>query len=164
MPAGLTDAACGVVSFARNGYEAFAERIQMSEGWTSIGAVGRECADAVIAGARSSLAAAGFPVHSRRFPFAMHHDVYRVRLPRLPGGARPRHADVARLLNAWAAGRSDPADYAWQAIEGAIREMVGKNQDLAPKVPIDVRTGIDSVGGGTEFIEWASREVSAGET
>jgi len=133
----------------------------MSEdGWISIGPEGRERADAVIADARSSLASAGFPVRSRRFPFAMHHDVYRVRLPRLPGGGRPRHADVARMLNAWAAGRPAPADYAWQAIEGAVREMVGRDSRLADKVPADVRTGIESVGGGDDFMRWASGRAS----
>jgi len=130
----------------------------MSDGWISIGAEGRERADAVIAAARASLAAAGFPSRSRRFPFAMHHDVYRVRLPRLPGGGRPRHADVARLLNAWAAFRNAPEDYAWQAIEGAVREMVGREPGLAGRVPAEVRAGTESVAAGADFMAWVAGE------
>jgi len=131
----------------------------MSDGWISNGERGREAVEAVIASAKDSLAAAGFPVRSRRFPFSMHHDAYRVRLPRMGDGQRPRHADVARLMNAWAAGRPSPEDYAWQAIEGALKDMIGKNPGLADRVPQDVRNGIATVGGGADFMGWAAGEA-----
>jgi len=137
------------------------KRIQMGDGWISNGERGRDAVEAVIASAKDSLAAAGFPVRSRRFPFSMHHDAYRVRLPRMGDGQRPRHADVARLMNAWAAARPSPEDYAWQAIDGALKDMIAKDAALSGKVPEDVRNGIATVRSGADFMGWVAAEAAS---
>lgn len=125
--------------------------------WPNREGRGRAEVEDAIAAARSSLRVAGFPVRGRRFPFPMHHDAYRVRLPRKPSGQRARHADVARLLNAWAVDRADPVDYAWQAVEGAVRSMIARSPALADRLPDDVREGIAKIGNGSEFLDWAAK-------
>ena len=129
--------------------------------WLMMGPEDRDVIDGIIASSRASLAAAGFPVRSRRFPFAMHHEVYKRRIPRRADRSKARHADVARLLNAWAVTRKNPADYAWQAIEGAVRCMIANDPSLAFKVPGDIKAGLLSVREGADFIDWLTGHGSA---
>lgn len=106
--------------------------------------------ETVVKAALASLRAAGIDARPPRFPFSLHHEHYRVRLRRK--GYTPRHADVAFLLERWAASRGEgfAESYAWQAVAGAVAH-------LRPAVPIpdDVAAGIASVSGGGCFEDWA---------
>jgi hypothetical protein len=102
---------------------------------------------------RTELKTAGFPAFGSRFPFGMHHEFYRVRV-RI-GGRKMLHAEAASVLNRWMVTRTDHADYARQAVCGAVKAMLAKNPELAGRIPPSVRAAMALVGDGYDFLTWA---------
>ena len=104
--------------------------------------------EALVKSARESLLAAGIEARTPKFPFSLHHELYRGRLRRKDW--RPRHADVALMLERWAAQRASFAEsYAWQAVAGAVAAL----KPTAP-LPHDIAAGIASVSGEGCFEDW----------
>lgn len=116
--------------------------------------------DSVLAEAGEALRDAGFPAWPPRFPFAMHHGFYRSRIR--AKGRKTTHAQVSQLLAEWAVGRESPADYARQAVCGAVKAMLSRNPELAGRIPPAVRTAMAAVGGGYDFRQFGAARASAG--
>jgi len=115
----------------------------------------------LIDAARRSLAAAGFPVGSRRFPFSLHHQEFRGRLPRNGDGSKPTFAHVSALLREWSRERGRHEDYVWQAITGAVMAMVRTDPSLAGRLPSDIRSGMSSVASGDAFLAWSRSRLGS---
>lgn len=109
--------------------------------------------EGVIKSARDALHGAGIPARTPKFPYSLHHELYRVRLRK--AGSRLRHAEVAWMLEEWAASREDFAlSYAWQAVAGAVARLAPSE-----KLPDSIKDGIASVSGEGNFEEWAKASL-----
>jgi hypothetical protein len=117
----------------------------------------RDEIDALVSDARMALHNAGLAVHGPRFPFAMHHAIYRNKLPRI-GKNLFTHFEVAGLLNTWAVARNSRRDYVAQAIHGALVSISGENYEIA-SVPEAVRNDIEKVSSGSDFRNWVFERV-----
>jgi hypothetical protein len=103
---------------------------------------------------KKALRVAGFPFPLPSFPYGMHHNFYRAKIR--VDGKKIRHFGVACLLLEWMKTRSEPADYAWQCVTGAIKEMIAKDPTLVTKIPQDIRKGMASVEDGYAFLRWVT--------
>jgi hypothetical protein len=101
-----------------------------------------------------ALRAAGFPFPLPSFPYGMHHNFYRAKIR--VRGKRIRHFGVACLLLEWMKTRSEPADYAWQCVTGAIKGIIAKEPSLVTKIPDDIRRGMATVEDGYAFLRWVA--------
>ncbi len=127
--------------------------MRRAELWEKIDADTQRRIDDLVLEFRTELKAAGFPAFGSRFPFGMHHEFYRVRV-RI-GGRKMLHAETASALNRWMATRSDHADYARQAVCGAVKAMLAKRPELAGRIPPHIRTAMAAVRDGYDFLTWA---------
>lgn len=107
--------------------------------------------------ARDLLKASGYALGGHRFPFAMHHAVYRNKLPRI-NNRLPTHFKIAGLLNTWAVERQSPHDYVWQAVNGALMSAAGVryDRDILPEA---VKKKLETISFGKSFETWASSRL-----
>lgn len=119
----------------------------------------RETVDRIVKAARDAMQAAGFDARNPRFPFVMHHEFYRSRLRRKD--FRPRHADVALLLNLWACRQDSFAEaYAWQAVAGAAASLAGRT---GRELPEEIKNGcLKACGSFSAFETWAKARLASG--
>lgn len=127
--------------------------MRRAELWEKIDADTQRRIDDIVLESRTELKSAGFPAFGSRFPYGMHHEFYRVRI-RI-GGRKMLHAEAASVLNQWMATRGDYADYARQAVCGAVKAMLAKNPELAGRIPAPIRDAMASVRDGYDFLAWA---------
>ena len=130
-----------------------------AELWDKIDADTQRVIDDLIIETKSDLRSVGFPAKGSRFPFGMHHEFYRIRVRF--DGRKALQSEVANMLNAWSATRSDRIDYARQAVCGAVKSMLAVQPELAGRIPPSVRSVMTTVGDGYEFLSWAKAAVSA---
>lgn len=107
--------------------------------------------------ARNLLKPSGYALGGSRFPFAMHHAVYRNKLPRIDNRL-PTHFKVAGLLNTWAVARHSPHDYVWQAVNGALMSAAGVRYDRNI-LPDAVKKKLETISFGKSFESWASARL-----
>ncbi len=115
--------------------------------------VGDEARAVFMKDVKKALRAAGFPYPLPSFPYGMHHNFYRAKI-RL-NGRKLKHFGVACLLVEWMKTRRDPADYAWQCVTGAIKDLIARDPTLVTRIPEDIRKGMSSVEDGYAFLRWA---------
>lgn len=96
---------------------------------------------------------AGFPRLNSRFPFAMHHNFYRVKIRIC--GKKARHKDIRRLLDLWMLNRNCEDDLFWQIICGAVKDLIKTDPGLVVRLPLEVRKGMTSVEDGYAFMRFA---------
>lgn len=127
--------------------------MRRAELWEKIDADTQRRIDDIVLESRTELKAAGFPAFGSRFPYGMHHEFYRVRVR--TGGRKMLHAETASVLNQWMATRGDHADYARQAVCGAVKAMLAKHPELAGRIPAPIRDAMAAVRDGYDFLAWA---------
>jgi hypothetical protein len=108
----------------------------------------RERIKDVIDEARSTMEEAGVSLKNERFPFILHHE--RMKSALRAGGLRLTHSEIYALLSIWAAERGEPDDYAWQVVGGALDLLKIRGES----VPEDVRSHVERVYGGRDFLEF----------
>jgi len=123
--------------------------------WRAVTPDEQEVIDDIVRKAAGALRSAGFDAHPPRFPFAMHHDRLRIRLR--TNDSKPRHSEVAKLLNRWAAERDFAEAYAWQAVMGAIQELEAKSGRQVP----EALKAEAMEGCGGSFEPWAKARIGA---
>lgn len=96
---------------------------------------------------------AGFPRMSARFPCAMHHNFYRLKIRIC--GKKTRHKDIRRILSMWMRTRKNEDDLLWQFISGAIKDMIKKEPGLVVRLPLEIRRGMNTVDDGYDFLRYA---------
>lgn len=129
-----------------------------AELWEKIDAETQRRIDDLLIEVRAELKAAGFPATGSRFPYAVHHEFYRVRIRIL--GRKAQHAEIATMLNRWMATRSDKVDYVRQAVCGSVKSMLAARPELAGRIPSSVRAAMGAVGDGYEFLSWSKSYVA----
>lgn len=127
-----------------------------SQAWRRITPEEQAEIDGIVSRAAATLRAAGFEASGPRFPFAMHHERLRGRLR--SGTAKPKHSDVALLLNVWAGERDFAPAYAWQAVMGAVEELEARAGKTAPAT---LREAAIAACQGETFERWARGKASA---
>ena len=106
----------------------------------------------------AGLLEAGIRVFPPAFPFGMHHDHYRTKLR--PNGRHIRRGDVAALLDLWSRTRENPDDYVWQAVCGGLLPHFADAPAHREKLTAEVAGRMEVLGWGSDFLEWASDEIS----
>lgn len=102
---------------------------------------------------KRALRDAGFPVNGDRFPYAMHHNFYRIKIRIV--GRKCRHKDLGRLLDMWMSTRDNEDDLLWQVVSGAVRDMISREAGLVGRLPQEIRKGMASVDDGYQFLKFA---------
>lgn len=127
-----------------------------AQAWRIVSPEEQERIDAIVRKAAVVLRGAGFDAYPPRFPFAMHHERMGARLRE--GGFKPKHSDIAFLLNAWASEREFAEAYAWQAVSVAVDAMEAKTGLPAPA---SLRQEAAAACGGEPFEPWARARLRA---